>query len=223
MRQRQTQFTSRNSPFPATGRDFWSRMFYAAAQRPDVLGAVLWRYASRLEFLRLSDTRKDAIDAIAAAYPRVDEEDRRRFEDALFAMPFEGVENPDRARRTPNRSVGAIGLDHLVTDAAKALFAEDAAKAVPRDNRRAYSIFSETRPVDHYYWLTEKGVDVEAPRNAALLSLADAVPGRPDPNGMHPASVGEGLRRSSLLFEPCKIRPIPHRRRRSSTMPTMRC
>ena len=165
-----------------------------------MLGAHLWPYARHIEFLRASDTRKNAIDAISAAYPLVDIEERRQFETAVFEMPFDGVENPDRSRRRLLTVLFAtIGANHLVTDEAKRLVAEDAAKETPRDNRRAYSIFSEVRPVERYYWLTEKGVDVEEPRNADLLNLAEAVPGRPNPDGTHPATVEAGLEAVRVL------------------------
>ena len=74
----------------------WARMFLAAARRADVLGHVMWPFASSLQFLRSSDTRKDAIDAIAAVYSTVNSADKRQFEDAVFALPFKGYENPER-------------------------------------------------------------------------------------------------------------------------------
>ena len=173
----------------------WARMFLAAARRADVLGHVMWPFASSLQFLRSSDTRKDAIDAIAAVYSTVNSADKRQFEDAVFALPFEGYENPERAKRRFLATLfGAIGDGKLETDAAKQLLSEATAELIPRGNKRLFSIFTETSAVAPYYWLTDEGVDIESDANAALLRLVEAAPGRPNPDGTHPASVAEGAR-----------------------------
>ena len=65
---------------------------------------------------------------------------------------------------------------------------------MPRGNNRVFSISTEWREADPYYWLTDKGIDIEADANAALLRLAEAAPGRPNPDGTHTASVTEGAR-----------------------------
>jgi hypothetical protein len=66
--------------------------------------------------------------------------------------------------------------------------------AEPRGNERPFSIFTETSAVEPYYWLTDAGVDIESNANAGLLRLVEAAPGRPNPDGTHPASVAEGDR-----------------------------
>lgn len=173
----------------------WARIFLAAARRPDVLGQVIWPFASSLPFLRSSDTRKDAIDAIAAVYSTVNSADKRRFEDAVFTIPFDGHENPKRAQRRFLATLfGAIGDDKLETNAAKQLLNEATAASVPRGKERPFSIFSETRAVEPYYWLTDSGVDIDSDANAALLRLVETGPGHPNPDGTHPASVAEGAR-----------------------------
>ena len=173
----------------------WARTFLAAARRPDVLGHVMWPFASSLQFLRSSDTRKDAIDAVAAVYSKVNPADKRQFEDAVFTIPFDGYENPERAKRRFLATLfGAIGNDKLETDAAKQLLSEAAAASIPRGNERPFSIITETSAVEQYYWLTDAGVDIESDANAGLLRLVEAAPGRPNPDGTHPASVAEGAR-----------------------------
>jgi hypothetical protein len=173
----------------------WARMFLAAARRPDVLGQVMWPFASSLQFLRSSDTRKDAIDAVAAVYSTVNPADKRQFEDAVFTIPFDGYENPERAKRRFLATLfGAIGDDKLETDAAKQSLSEATAASVPRGNERPFSIFTETSAVEPYYWLIDAGVDIESDANAGLLRLVEAAPGRPNPDGTHPASVAEGAR-----------------------------
>jgi energy-coupling factor transporter ATP-binding protein EcfA2 len=173
----------------------WARMFLAAARRPDVLGHVMWPFASSLQFLRSSDTRKDAIDAVAAVYSTVSPADKRQFEDSVFTIPFDGYENPERAKQRFLATLfGAIGDDKLETDAAKQLLSNAVTASVPRGNERPFSIFTETNEVEPYYWLTQAGVDIESDANAGLLRLVEAAPGRPKPDGTHSASVAEGAR-----------------------------
>jgi hypothetical protein len=173
----------------------WARMFLAAARRPDVLGHLMWPFASSPQFLRSSDTRKDAIDAIGAVYSMVSPADKRQFEESAFAIPFDGYENPERAKRRFLATLfGTIGDDKLETDAAKQLLSEATAEAIPRGNPRPFSVFTETSAVEPYYWLTEAGVDIESDANAGLLRLVEAAPGRPKPDGTHSASVAEGAR-----------------------------
>lgn len=173
----------------------WARMFLAAARRPEVLGQIVWPFASSLQFLQSSDTRKDAIDAVAANYSTVTAGDKRQFEEAVFTIPFDRYENPDRAKRRFLATLfGAIGEDKLETDAAKQLLSEAAAASVPRGNNRPFSIVTDTSPVEPYYWLTEAGVDIECEPNASLLRLVEAAPGRPDPDGTHTMTVADGAR-----------------------------
>ena len=173
----------------------WARMFLAAARRPDVLGSVMWPFASTPRFLRSLDTRKDAIDAVAAVYPAAGAAEKQQLEEAAFTIEFSGYENPERAKRQfLAKLFAAIGSDNLEIDAAKQLLAEAAAGSMPRGNNRVFSISTEWREADPYYWLTDKGIDIEADANAALLRLAEASPGRPNPDGTHTASVTEGAR-----------------------------
>ena len=55
--------------------------------------------------------------------------DKRQFEEAAFALPFEGYENPERAKRRFLVTLfGAIGDGKLETDAAKQLLSEATAE-----------------------------------------------------------------------------------------------
>ena len=173
----------------------WARMFLATARRPDVFGLIMWPFASAPQFLQSNDTRKDAIDAIAAVYSTVNYADRRQFEHAMFAIRFEGYENPDRARQRFLATVfSTIGNDKLETDAAKQLLTEASAKSIPRANKRPFSIFTETSAVKKYYWLIDAGVDIDDDENAALLGLAEAVSGHRVSNGTHIAGVADSAR-----------------------------
>jgi hypothetical protein len=77
----------------------WARLFMVGAQRAD-LGARLWPYATTEAFLLCSDTRKDAIDLIAAQYPNQSKNAKEQFEAAALAFDFTGYEDTERARRS---------------------------------------------------------------------------------------------------------------------------
>ena len=173
----------------------WARMFLAAARRADVLGQVMWPFASSLQFLRSNDTRKDAIDALAAAYSSISQADKEQFEEAALSISFDTYENPERAKRRFLVTLfGAIGDDKLGTKGAKQLLSEAVAASAPRGNERPFSVFTETSAVEPYDWLTDAGVDIASDANAGVLRLVDAAPGRPNPDGTHPVSVAEGTR-----------------------------
>jgi hypothetical protein len=162
--------------------------------------------------LRSNDTRKDAIDAIAAIYSTLSPPDKRQFEDTALMIPFDTYENPERARQRFLATLfGSIGHDNLETDAARQSLSEATAAAIPRGNKRAFSVFTETSAIEEYYWIVEAGVDIESPANAALLRLAEAAPGPPTPNGAHAASVGEGARALIALADALRNpeRPSP--------------
>jgi hypothetical protein len=178
----------------------WARMFLAAARRPDVLGALMWPYASSLPFLESIDTRKDAIDAIAAVYPSLSIDDRKRFEQAVNTITFEDYENPERAKkRVLGTLFRAIGETNLATDSAKQLLAQAVAEALPVGNNRVFSVTTSSGTPDPYWWLRDKGVDVESDANSALLRLIEALPDRPAPDGTRTQIVADGSRALGAL------------------------
>jgi hypothetical protein len=77
----------------------WSRLFMVAAERPAELGGLLWPYAIQQPFLMSSDTRKDAIDLIAARYSFEDASGREVFERTAFGFDFSIADDPDAFRR----------------------------------------------------------------------------------------------------------------------------
>jgi hypothetical protein len=188
----------------------WDRLFVAAARRPQVLGGLLWPYASAQPFLKSSDTKKDAIDAVAAVYPTLDADEKLRFERTMQTIVFEGYENPDRAKQrflaTLFRTIGDM---NLVSPEAKALLADATAQAVPTGNNRAFSISVTSGVPDRYWWLFDKGVDVESGPNAALLQLTEALPGQQPVDGEEPATVSDGIRALAALDAALKNPPQP--------------
>ncbi len=150
----------------------WSRLFMVAAQRPDVFGEMIWPYASRDQFLVTLDTRKDAIDAVAAIYAAIPEDERRAFEVAVPHFDFSTFLDPDKARDDLfERLFGTIGADNIVTEEAKG--------RIPRNvgvtrNERPYRTYMSSGSPEPYWWLKKENVDLDAPANAALREAIDA-------------------------------------------------
>jgi hypothetical protein len=150
----------------------WSRLFMVAAQRLDVLGELMWPYASKEQFLVTPDTRKDAIDVVAAMYAAMPEKDRGAFEVAALHFNFSRFNKPEKAREELlERLFGAIGPEHLVTKEAKSLLPKENVE-VGRNNR-LYSMQTSAGKMDPYWWLKEEKVDIDAPANAALRGTID--------------------------------------------------
>jgi hypothetical protein len=77
----------------------WSRLFMVAAERPAELGGLLWPYAIQQPFLMSSDTRKDAIDLIAARYPFEDVPAQKAFERSTLDFDFSIADDPEAYKR----------------------------------------------------------------------------------------------------------------------------
>ena len=150
----------------------WSRLFMATAQRPDVFGELTWPIASREPFIVSLDTRKDAIDVVAKMYASKSEEDRRTFEFTAFNFDFSGFTDPDKARiGLLERLFSSIGVDHLITDEAKALVPIEPDQRPSND--RPFRISTSSGPVEPYWWLKKENVDLDAPVNASLREAID--------------------------------------------------
>jgi hypothetical protein len=109
----------------------------------------MWPYASSSSFLKSVDTRKDAIDAVAAFYPTLSADDRRSFEEAVKTITFQEYENPERIKgRFLATLFRAIGDQNLATLEAKSLLAEALAVSVPVGNNRSFSVFTEVRAAE---------------------------------------------------------------------------
>ena len=156
----------------------WSRLFMVAAQRPAELGGLLWPYAIQPPFLMLFDTRKDAIDLIAARYTFEILSAREAFERAVFGFDFANTDDdPERQQQALLfRLFGTIGRDQLVTAEARSFLDQHEAKAGPRaSNPRPFSLEVSSHAPEEWWWLKQEGVDVNSPANSGLLTEADRI------------------------------------------------
>ena len=148
----------------------WSRLFIAGAARADVLGRVLWPYATKHLFIASPDTRKDAIDFITARYPLETAASRQAFEEDVLAINFPRSSDPDSTRNDAlERLFGTIGLDQLVTAEARRFAEEGRSKGGVANERPANFTVTHGSP-DDWWWLRKDGVNLETPANANLLA-----------------------------------------------------
>jgi hypothetical protein len=134
----------------------WSRLFMAGASRGGALAKLLRPYAAHPDFLIMPDTRKDAIDLVAAQYDELPETERQALETALLDRPFDEYVQPDAAKAGfLRRLFGTIGLARLATDGARAVVAT--AREGETTNNRLFSISSGSVDAgDDYRWLSQE-------------------------------------------------------------------
>jgi len=146
----------------------WSRLFMAGARRADELAPILWAYANENAFLISRDTRKDAIDFIASAYPSQDERSRSEFERQAQLIQFPESSEPEKTRDIFLRQLfGTIGRNELVTDEARSFAVEGEEGSAA--NERPFRFEMSMGSGDDWWWLSRDGVDVKSAANAELL------------------------------------------------------
>jgi hypothetical protein len=151
---------------------FWSRMFLCAVERGDSLIDQLWPFAASEPFLVLPDTRKDAVDVVAAGFERRSLEEREAFERAALGFDFERFTYRDDARRGfLERVFAAIGRDNLATGDAREIV-DAKAQDVAADNERLFVIHSSVSAEDDFHWI--ENLDRTAPENAPVVAAINA-------------------------------------------------
>ena len=150
---------------------FWSRLFMAAAERNDALADLLLPFALAEQFLVMPDTRKDAIDVVAAGYERLVPEKRGSFERQALAFDFSEFEHIKEAGDGfLRRLFSTIGRDALVTDDARALIV-DIDQETER-NERLFVIRSSRGDPEPYFWIPD--LDQNHPANADLVEAINS-------------------------------------------------
>lgn len=151
---------------------FWSRMFLCAVERSDSLIDYLWPFAATEPFLVLPDTRKDAIDVVAAGFGRRSLDEQEAFERAALSFNFELFAYQDDARRSfLERLFVAIGRDNLTTDEAREIV-DAKAQSIAADNKRLFVIQSSAVDADDFHWI--ENLDPTAPENAPVVTAINA-------------------------------------------------
>jgi hypothetical protein len=151
---------------------FWSRLFLCAVERADSLVDQLWPFAATEPFLVLPDTRKDAIDVVAAGFCRRSHEEREAFERNALHFDFVRFQYPEEARRAfLERLFTAVGYENLVTETARQIVV-DKPEAGSATNERLFVIHSHVGAAADFHWI--KGLDREALENSRLITAINA-------------------------------------------------
>ncbi len=149
---------------------YWSRLFMCAAKRGGATVDLLWPYAAAKEFLLSNDTRKDAIDAVAAGIDRRSTRERMDFERSILGHEFSELPEPDRRGEWFQRMIfGAIGSTRLLSDDARSV--ADSVDGEEVNGRQSFTVTS--RPMRAYEWID--GLDKEDESNAALIVEIEAL------------------------------------------------
>lgn len=151
---------------------FWSRMFLCAVERGDNLVEQVWLIAAMEPFLVLPDTRKDAIDVVAAGFKGRTREERQAFEQAALVFDFERFTYREEARQAfLQRVFTAIGRDNLLTDEAREIV-DAKEQDEPAANERLFVIHSSVGAADDFHWI--EGLDRKAPENSPVIDAINA-------------------------------------------------
>jgi hypothetical protein len=178
----------------------WAQLLMAGAQRPEVYASLLWELATNEQILLCPDTTKAAIDAIAAFYPSRTEEERKAFEEKVFAYGEDDLLYQAVHKEILDILFQTIGEQNLITEKARSL-SVPAPGEPAAVNQPAFSMTGGAVPYELRDRLIDHGVDLEAPAHSGLMALIDEISAktrfndRPRPEIKDiPAAVGE-LRR----------------------------
>ena len=151
----------------------WSRIFLAASERKDSLVDLLLPIAMSEPFLMAADTRKDAIDLVAAGYDRLQLEDKVSFEQAVEQLDFGQYSDPPAAREHfLRRLFASIGGDRLATEVAKIWLSSVENDVGTGNNRRLFSVTTGTGEAEPYHWIGD--LDRESESDQELMQAISA-------------------------------------------------
>ncbi len=180
---------------------FWSRLFLCAVERNDSLIDQLWPFAATEPFLVLPDTRKDAIDVLAAGFTRRTLQEREAFERSAMGFDFVRFQYREEARQAfLERLFTAVGRENLVTEGARK-FVDDKPNDERATNERLFVLRSHVGAADDFHWI--EGLDREAPENTPLIAAIDAAKAllhlEPNPDETPSVSLPEFLTRLGAI------------------------
>jgi hypothetical protein len=153
----------------------WRRLLAVAARAPATVGVALRELLCSVPILTGIDTSEPAGKYLAAAFGKLDAQDRKGIEDVIVGIPASFPGQEEAAADARDRLLGSIGdASLLVTDAARErLLGLQEAKAVPPNNPPVRFRRASARNVAPFEWLERKGVSVEEPANQRVLGLLE--------------------------------------------------
>lgn len=162
---------------------FWARLFLAAVRRRDGLVDLLWPIAASEPWLRLADTRKDAIDLVAAGYAKRTIAEKQALEQMALAFDTSDYKDPVRAKEALlDRLFDVIGADQLATEEARSHLTARSAET-RQSNERLFRVESGWGRVGAFDWIRD--LDRSLPSNVSMMAAIEAArdylgePGQP--------------------------------------------
>lgn len=150
----------------------WSRLFYAAVRRDDRLVDFLWPIAANEAWIVEPDTRKDAIDLVAAGYARRTHSEKQTLEESAPDFDLSRFTDPLAARKALiDRLFSAIGADQLVTEEARSCLAVLPAAAIEQRNDRLFHMNTSWGRVDALDWIPD--IERSHPSNATMITAIE--------------------------------------------------
>lgn len=159
----------------------WARTFLVSAKRPEELGHQVWAIATQEPFLTSWDTRKDAIDLIAARYPFESETSREAFERAALEYEFSYSEQPGIKQEILRRLFGCIGGQNLITsEARKFLPRIEGEPEASVENERPFRLETSSGTLEDRWQFSHPAANTEDPEVAGIRSEAEGIKARAD-------------------------------------------
>jgi hypothetical protein len=173
----------------------WVFLLRAAAERPATVGRLLAELALSPDLLR--GAHYEMVNFVAASFAQWETDDRRRFEGALERRYAAESDEDDQETDTQLADLLLLALPRdLITSTAllTRLRSLDAKDERPK-NERPFTVETFSRQYTDEDWLKDRGVDVAAPANAALLQVAQQLEDLAAQwrNNRPPAEVGPSL------------------------------
>lgn len=154
----------------------WTRILGVASERFGEVGDLVWPLTARPDLIENSNTLRDAVRFVAAAWPSRTPEERERFE-TMVLDDMRDTEQQRRWRRILGRLLALIPEQELVLDATRNL----------RQKMKKDGELEENRPIrtfhisggGHEDWeleqLRREGVDMDADPNRMILDASNAL------------------------------------------------
>ena len=152
----------------------WRLLLRMGTINPSRIGRHLIHAATSPSLLMSLDTQRDAITLVATSYPFISVEERHVLETQALEICYSTFPDPDGARKELlGRLFEAIGTTALVSDDARLFLDQIKSDGRSFENVRPYEFRVTSGPAQH--WLQREGVDVNAPKNSALLVCVETV------------------------------------------------
>lgn len=153
---------------------FWRRLLSIGADHPDTLGYEIRSLAWTMPILTSYDTTRVAGDFIRAIFGKLTDEERRRIEQTIVAIPMSvGDEQREGADYKRNRLLGCLPKDELLTDEARTIIARlEAEDNVPPNEPLTSSGGVISRAYTDEDYLKDRGVPVAEEHNRRILNLS---------------------------------------------------